>query len=234
MVMTRSRLWRGRDVAVSNKWMMMPRENSAGDEDAFATNVLQSYWDIFWKPEIERRGGPEVVGPIWCALAVMTPGEPVKILLNDEVNVRARRRPDAPVQSGDAVTAENVRFLEALEPTDIDPNAGWALYAVLPSGHQYASFDFRRNRERSLGLLKLASEYLSCASSALEGGLVQPALENALAAAELAITAQSYSMETDSTGTGGRRRSHGNRLHWTRVNVEHGNTTPDAMSRLLS
>ena len=203
------------------------------EEDAFATNVLQSYWDIFWNPEIRRRGGADVVGQIWCALAVMAPGEPVQILFNDEVAVAARRHPDAPVRPGDPVTADNVQFLEALEPCGIDPNAGWVVYAVLPDGHEYASFDFRRNRERSLELLALAREYLEAATTALDAGAVRPALENAMAGAELAITAQTYSMETEVSPSGGRRSSHGNRLHWTRTNVEHGNTTPEAHIALV-
>lgn len=208
-------------------------EETLNDEDQFAANVLQSYWDIFWNPEISRRGGPHVVGTIWKALAILAPGEPAKVLFNDEVTFVARMRANSPINPGDVVTVDTVDMMAGLEPCDIDPNAGWAAYAVLPDGHQYASFDFRRNRERSLALLDLAREFIATAAAAIEAGNVRPALENAMAAAELAITAQTHSMEAGVPGAEGKRNSHGNRLHWTRHNVEHGNTTLDAHTALV-
>ncbi len=51
------------------------REVESGDTDhvadrdaEFAANAVQSMHDVFWAPEIERRGGVSVTGPIQRAL----------------------------------------------------------------------------------------------------------------------------------------------------------------------
>lgn len=115
----------------------------------------------------------------------------------------------------------------------MDPNAGWVAWLLLPDGRQFAQFDFIRNRGRSLQLLKLAEDYLATTESALRANRVGPALENAMAAAELAVTAQTYSFSTDEPHTRGRRNTHSARQHWTKVQVGLGNTTADAHDTLV-
>lgn len=201
---------------------------SSPSEDEFAERVLESLKEVFWDPEVERRGGTGVTGPIVKALAILRPGEPVEVRLNSEVELVARARVNASVSRGDAVTAENVDDIEALEPLDVDPNAGWVAYALLPDGRPFAAFDFVRNRGRSMQLLALAREYLSTAKVAKESRLLGPVIENLMAAAELAITAQIYSFQTDVPERRGRRNAHSARLHWTRVQVGLENTVPTA------
>jgi hypothetical protein len=58
-------------------------------ESEFAQNTFQSMFDLFWDPEIERRGGLEATGPLRKALAIMRTGQPVEILLNDEADLVA-------------------------------------------------------------------------------------------------------------------------------------------------
>lgn len=36
--------------------------------------------ELFWEPEIERRGGPVVTGEVHQALAIMRPGQAEEIL----------------------------------------------------------------------------------------------------------------------------------------------------------
>jgi|GEM_PF-3376309 len=203
-------------------------------DSQFSTRVLTSMFEAFWRPEIERRGGAEVTGPVHRALAILYPGRPVEVRLNDEFELVARAKAKTQMVPGSPVTLESVDAIEALEPLGVDPNAGWVVWVVLPDGSQMAQFDFVRNRGRSIRLLGLAREYLDTASEALEAGRTGPAIENAMAAAELAVTAQMYSLTTDEPAEGGRRNAHSARQHWTKVQVGLGNTTVDAHATLVA
>ncbi len=145
----------------------------AGDEGfgggEFADRVLESLKETFWDPEVARRGGPESTGHIYAALAILKPGAPVEVRLNEEVEIVARAKVDAPVERGEPVTVDNLENIEAFEPVGVDPNAGWVAWLVLPDGRQYSQFDFVRNRARSLQLLKLARQYRDTAEEALGG-----------------------------------------------------------------
>lgn len=201
------------------------------DESGFTQRVLASFREMFWDPEIERRGGLEATGPIVSAIAILKPGAPVEIRLNEECEVVARARADYPVNSGDPVTIENLEAIESLEPVGVDPDAGWVMLAVLPDGRQYARFDLTRNRGRSRRLLSLSHEYLSTAREAAQRGRSGPAIENAMAAAELAVEARVYTLEA-APASGKRRNAHSTRLHWTKVHVGLGNTVSTAHSTL--
>ena len=207
-------------------------QDGVGSDPDLAERVVAAMQETFWGPEIERRGGLAVTGPIHQALAVLSPGKPVEIRLNDECQLVARARVNAAVKRGDPVTADNVDSVEAIEPLDVEPDAGWVALAVLPDGRQFTQFDFIRNRGRSLSLLALAREYLATARDALQAGRLGPVIENAMAAAELSVTARMYSLETDAPGSGGGRSKHSARLHWTKVQVGLGNTVSTAHDTL--
>lgn len=204
------------------------------EDDGFSERVLNSFFDIFWNPEIQRRGGIDATGPIYAALAVLAPGEPTDVRLNEEVRIVAKAKSGSLVSPGDPVTPENLNNVEEFEPLAVDPNAGWAMWMILPDGRQYARFDLLRNRARSLRLIALARGYIATAQAALQAEHLGPALENAMAAAELAVTAHSYVFTTDTPTSGGRRNSHSSRQRWTKVQVGLGNTTPDAHQTLVA
>lgn len=208
-------------------------EELTGDAE-YSTRVLTFMFEAFWQPEIERRGGVEATGPIHKALAVLYPGRPVEVQLNDEFELVARAKVNSELAPGTPVTLENLDAIVALEPLGVGPDAGWVAWVVLPDGRQMAQFDFVRNRGRSLRLLGLARDYLDTASEALEAGRTGPALENSMAAAELAITAQTYTFSTEVPAEGGRRNAHSARKHWTKVQVGLGNTTADAHHTLVA
>src|SRR5665647_923094 len=180
--------------------------------DGFAANAVQNMWDIFWQPEVEHRGGLSVTGPIAAAMAIMKPGAPVEIRLNDEVEVRARARADSPVASGELLTAENLDALENFEPRNVHPDAGWALLVVLPNGSAYLQFDFRRNRSQGNRRLALAAEYLQVARLAQNGRMWGPTLDAAHTAAELGITPMMFLSDDEAVTS--KRNRHGRRLHW--------------------
>lgn len=214
---------------------MVERGSSVAEpnDDGFADRALSSFRELFWNPEIERRGGADTVGPVHQALAILNPGEPVEVRFNEEFTLVAKAKVNAPIARGEPVTTANLEYLEALEPVGVDPNAGWVAWILLPDGREHASFDFVRNRAHSLRLLALATEYMETAESAADAGRPGPAAENAMAAAELAVEAQAFMFDDDAPRRRGGRRTHSKREHWTKVQVGLGNTTPDAHATLI-
>lgn len=148
-----------------------------------------------------------VTGEVHQALAIMRPGQAVEVLFNDEFKLVARAKVDSDVSKGDPVTLETLGAVEGIEPIGVDPNAGWAAWLVLPDGRQIMQFDFIRNRGHSLRLLALARDYLATAHDAAGSGRIGPTIENAMAAAELAVTAQTYSFSTHPVEEGGGRHT---------------------------
>lgn len=72
--------------------------------EEFSDRVLASMREMFWEPEIERRGGPTVTGELHRALAIMRPGQAVEVLLNDEFKLVARAKANSGVSKGELVT----------------------------------------------------------------------------------------------------------------------------------
>ncbi|WP_149205022.1 hypothetical protein [Actinotalea subterranea] len=188
------------------------RDNAS---DEFTTGVLDSFRQIFWEPEIARRGGEEVTGPLRRAVAILRPGAGVaEVRLNDEADLVARVRVTRAVQAGEPITVADVEALEDLCPANLDPDAGWAAMVTLPNGHVVAAFDFRRNRARATALLDLADQYEAAATGALERRHLGPALDAAFTCAELAVTAMMFLQDDDPLGPS--RSRHSRRVGWLR------------------
>ena len=202
-------------------------------EPDFGQQVISQFDEIFWQPEIERRGGPGEVGPIHKALAILAPGEPTKVLFNDEFEAKVTIRTKRAIVEGEFVTPEDMDGAEDLEPMGVDPNAGWACIAVLPNGQAMLSFDFRRNRGRSGERVARAEEFAATARSALDAGRLGPALDNAFTAAELAVTAEALLLESNAPEDAPRGRNpHGKRREWLKGWTELGNA-PTSFSQTL-
>ena len=198
--------------------------DDAGLEDGFEDRVAQSIYDMFWAPEIVRRGGLKALGGLHSALAVLPPDGPVEVRLNDEVQLAARSHDASSVRRGEVLTLENLEHLASLEPVDIDPDAGWALYAVLPDGSGVVAFDYRVNRGRADGLLARASQFYETACEAVSADRPAVAVECLYAAAELSVTAM---MGLGGEGGERRRSSHGHRLSWLNYFTRLGNAPRD-------
>jgi len=194
------------------------------EQDAFQRNVTQNLFDIFWAPEIERRGGAAVVGPFVAGVAVLPPDQPPRVLLNDEAQIVAKSRADSALPPNEPLTQDNLDHLDRLEPVGVDPDHGWVLSAVLPDGRMYSAFDFRRNRGKGRRLLTLAEEYRATAEDALAAGRVGPCIESSFAAAELAIVAMMHL-----TPEAGRRKDslHRARREWLDSFTQLGNAPRD-------
>jgi hypothetical protein len=201
-----------------------PAADQSGEiaaESEFAQNTFQSMFDLFWDPEIERRGGLEVTGPLRKALAIMRTDQPVEILLNEEADLVLSAEATGPIERGDPIYPDDIGDVSDLRPLRIDEEAGWVAFAVLPNGQGMLAFDFRRNRGRGRRLLQLAREYLEVAQGACAAGHERPAVEAAHACAELIVTAMMYL--TDEAPVNGGRSPHGKRKHWLNVHTHLGN-----------
>jgi hypothetical protein len=93
-----------------------PDQEAAEGRDEFDSRVMSNIYDVFWAPEIERRGGLGVTGPLVAALAVLPPGGPVRVLLNEEVELVARARTRSAIDPGTTLTLDNVGELDRIEP----------------------------------------------------------------------------------------------------------------------
>lgn len=49
------------------------------DDASFGERLFSEFMEFFWSPEIERRGGSEVVGTLSKSLVIMMPGEPISV-----------------------------------------------------------------------------------------------------------------------------------------------------------
>lgn len=182
------------------------------DGDSFEDRVVASIYDMFWAPEIERRGGIEAIGgSLWAALAVLPANGPVVVRLNSEVHLAARSTGEGQVSPGDPLTIENVEYLKSVEPADVDPDAGWALLATLPGERTIVAFDYRRNRGRANDLLSRADEFCATGTWCLEGECLAAAVECLHAAAELAVSSL---MAVGNAGPPKKRNVHEYRVHW--------------------
>jgi hypothetical protein len=94
------------------------------EDDEFSRNVLQSMSDVFWEPEIERRGGVEVTGQLRKALAVLAPGRPVEVFLNDDAELVCSIPADPAIEAGQKVELSGLDEVSDLRPLTVDPDAG--------------------------------------------------------------------------------------------------------------
>lgn len=201
-----------------------------GFPEDFGSRVAASLMEIFWSPEIDRRGGAEAVGVLRKALAISPPGEPVRVYLNDEAKLVGQAVPRRAIAAGEPVTLEDISHIVDLYPFDVDEDAGWACLVVLPDGNQMVAFDFRRNRGRARGRLARADEFLASAEESETAGRVGPAIDSAHAAAELVVSALAMMLESEEGGSG--RNSHGRRQGWLAHWTQLGNA-PSAFSKAL-
>ncbi|MEX2459512.1 MAG: HEPN domain-containing protein [Actinomycetota bacterium] len=158
-------------------------------EQLDASLLLSQIYDLWVGPEVQRRGLAIAPEHLSKALVVMPPGSPVTVFLDDEVSLLASVRATRSIAEGEAVRLQDFDDLRDLQPTEVDPDAGWVCFARI-ANRTYVAFDFRRNREKARRKLARAQEYLAEARSALEAGRLAPAVDAGHAAAELAVTAQ--------------------------------------------
>ncbi len=158
-------------------------------DDALAQAVFDQIVSLWVLPELRRRGLPAERAEIHRAVVVMDPRAGLRVLLNDEASVIVEVGFTRPVRAGEVVTESDIGEVRRIRPDLMTEDAAWALI-VRVGISLYAAFDFRRYRGTAKRLLALAREYLETAHAAQSRELVGPTIENAYAAAELAVKAQ--------------------------------------------
>jgi hypothetical protein len=158
-------------------------------DDKLAEALAEQILSLWVLPELQRRGLPADRAQIQAALVVMHPHEGLRVLLNDEASVVFEVATTRPIRAGEAVTESDIGDVRRIRPDLITEDAAWALVVRVATA-LYVAFDFRRYRGTAKRLLALARQYLDTAYAAQSGGLAGPAIENAYAAAELAVKAQ--------------------------------------------
>jgi HEPN domain-containing protein len=203
------------------------------DESGPSADALIDQMFTFWiVPHIEASNLDITRDQVVRALVVLHPHGAPEVKLNEQVELLATVQVRDAVASGEPVTAENVEHVSGIRPAEIEPDAGWIAFTFLPGGGGAVAFDFRYNRDRAVELLKRASEFIATAREALAAGRPGPAVETALAAGELAVTAMTSLQNFTHKG----RNAHGARQAWLNNYTHLGNGPQDwykTMRRLL-
>jgi uncharacterized protein (UPF0332 family) len=164
-----------------------------------AADLLKQIQELWIAPECAKRG--LALADVSAAVVVMPPEGVPSIRLNAEASwiasVRARRA----ISAGEHISDEDADFQTAVveRPADVHADDGWVGYVTIGTT-THVCFDLRRFRGRSQELLDLATQYLELARGAAERRFLGPAVENAYAAAELAVRALMMVYGRDLTG----------------------------------
>lgn len=175
--------------------------------DEFSQRLVDDVFEIWVDPEMRARGLEPVRESITHALVELPPDGPVIVRLNDEVELHARVRVTRSIEAGENILDSDVDSIDALLPgPTFNADAGWV--ALLRFREVLVvAFSFRYNRGRANALLDIADQYLAVARYALSVAHLHATVENALAAAELAVKAEMYLLALEGEG-------HLNRIAW--------------------
>ncbi|MFI2281372.1 HEPN domain-containing protein [Nocardia beijingensis] len=194
--------------------------------------LIDQMFELWILPHIEASNLAITRGEVTRALIVLHPRGVPEVMLNKQAELIATVKVRDDVAEGELVTLGNVEGISDMHPAHIDPDAGWIAFAFIADGRGAVAFDFRYNRNRALALLDRASDFMATAREALIAGRTGPAVENALAAGELAVTALTSLQNTTHKG----RNSHSARQSWLNMYAHNGNGQLDwyqAMRKLL-
>ncbi len=145
-----------------------------------------------------------------------------RVLINDQVEIAVQVRASK-VEDGIAIQEADIQEVVAVVPPDVGPNSGYVCLATI-KGQRYVRFDFRYNRERVLGLLDRADEFLSVATGC-SASTPAVACDVAYSAAELTVQATMLLQQQ-------KTRNHSYRQEWLDQWVEHQNA-PDSHALAL-
>ena len=191
------------------------------DSSEFSATLLDQVFSLWVEPAVSERGLGLTRSDVVKALVAMAPSEVPKVYINDEVQLVAQVRATRSIQQGESVTLEDISGVEDLRPLDVDGNSGWIAFAKIGNEITIA-FDFRRNRQTATLLVERATEFAVAAEGSLAQGHLGPAIENAFAAAELAVKAEMFLIEDKPT------TKHPERVAWWTEWERLGNAPPGA------
>lgn len=190
-------------------------------DSEFTVNVLENFFVTWVEPELANRGLTVDRALVWAAVVEITPAGGHTVSLNEEVQVAAKAKPDAGIDRGTPLTAENLEGLDHLIPLNLHPDSGWLVYVNI-DGRGYLEFDLRYNKQRIGELLNLASDYLATAEAGYTTA-PRPAIDNLFSAAELTVQAQMTRGTEHTRIRGEHSKAHKARADWLKSNVTLGN-----------
>lgn len=154
-----------------------------------ADRLFEDVFSLWIDPELASRGLAGRRETVRHAVVIFPVGQQPIVRLNNEVGLVATARAAGPIEAGQAVMRSDITAILDMVPENVDPDAAWVAYAAI-GDEVIISFDFRYNRARAQSVLPRAREFAALAELALKQGHLAVAVENAYAAAELAVTAQ--------------------------------------------
>jgi HEPN domain-containing protein len=174
--------------------------------DDFATNLVDSIFELYVIPDVLRRGLVLERDDIRKVVVELNPDRQHPLVwINDAAQIVARVRVNRDLAEGEDVRVQDIDEVHAVEPVHVGPNSGYVCFAIL-MGQQYIRFDFRYNKERVASLLTRAREFLDAAVDSLNR---RPAVacDLAFSAAELSVQAQMLIQQQ-------KTKSHWQRQEW--------------------
>jgi hypothetical protein len=187
-----------------------PTAESEEAASATAMITIEHMFEIWIEPELKRRGVTPDDLRVRKALVVLKRDQPPVVMINAEFELVASVRATRDIAEGEDIYASDFDEVHSIKPVDVDEDAGWITFFAVPDGRLYLAFDFRYELGRSRGVLARADEFIASARDDLTSDRPGPAIDNAFAAAELAVMVQ---MRTHVAPENPRNR-HGSRYTW--------------------
>lgn len=196
-----------------------PTADADDVESSTAMVTIEHMFEIWVEPELTRRGVTPNDLQVRKALVVLKRDQMPTVLINTEFELVASVRATRDIAEGEDIYASDFDEVHSVKPVDIDEDAGWITFFAVPDGRLYLAFDFRYEIGRSRGVLARADEFIASAGDDLASDRPGPAIDNALAAAELAVMVQ---MRTHVAPENPKNR-HGSRYVWFEGWARRGN-----------
>lgn len=157
-------------------------------EDDFGRKVIEQAFNLWINPEIERRREagrlPDDFDLYAVQVIMNVDTDAPEVRLNDEVRAALKVRATRDIEKGQALKPGDFDHIEAIELTELDPNAGH-FTMLRHEGSWYLNFDFRYNAARISEHIAAAREFLDCSAFSLEKRQTRAFIENLFSAAEL-------------------------------------------------
>ena len=195
----------------------------------FGENVINQMFDLWVLPELRRRGLPEDRTSVVKAAVLLRKDQQPEVRLNEDFVMATKARMTRDIEAGEPITTADIADIEWLVPEEVGPDAAWLAYLTLPDGRAFLHFNFLYERGQARDVITSAAQFLKSADRAAADGHEGPAIENALAAAELSVMA----LMRVHVATGDGRDKHGARRRWLVGWSEHGNAPDDHVRTLL-
>jgi HEPN domain-containing protein len=157
----------------------------------FADNISRQVFDLWINPEIERRKKTgNLPQPICAAQVIFTiDGGPPTVRLNSEVRAAIKIKDDGKYPIGHKLVVTDTIVIDSIDLTDVDANAGH-ITVVFGSENIFVAWDARYNAGIATELVEKAGAFIETAKLALDGGHLDPAIDNLFSAAELVSKAE--------------------------------------------